>query len=129
MAGTLSSARLKKGLSTRDLAQTSGVALSTLTQLENGSVWGRLQTWRRLAAPVDHVLHLNGDADVAEALRRELDDLRSVTPHIVAHVAHDTGLRVQTVTDLAKTASPSMQTLLAVAAAIEVDIVLEPMAR
>jgi DNA-binding phage protein len=129
MAEALVEARHENELSTRALSQRSGVALSTLTQLENGSIWGRLDTWRRLTAAVGLGLRVHDDPDVAARLRHELDDLKSVSRDIDVYIAHDTGLRPQTVANLAKTTSPSMQTLLAVAAAIEVEVVVVPVVR
>lgn len=115
----LRGARAARGLTVRGLASETGVALSTVTSIEKGSVWGRYRTWVRLADGVGLRVSFNDEEDGLEAMRDLLALVDEPGESIYRNLAGETQLRVATLRDLHRTASPSMETLLAVAASFD----------
>lgn len=109
ITGSLVSAREASDLSLRELSRTTGLALSVLTGLEQGSTWPRVSTVAGVADAVDATVTIEGDRDLAAALSRHVPGrLRSG-----ATAARAAGVRPATLYHLAQPGRPlSMETVL-----------------
>lgn len=93
LVGRLVDAREEAGLSLRQMSRATGVSLSVLTGMEQGSAWPRLSTATAVAGATGRQVCVDGRADVVEAvLARGREARRS--EHKLAMAA---GLRPQTV--------------------------------
>jgi transcriptional regulator with XRE-family HTH domain len=115
LARGLADARWRAGESLRNVATATGVALSTATAVEQGSVWPRWGTLMKLAEHFDARLTRAGETDIPAALVKAIE----VKPGLsVRAVAAELGVRPNTLYELKEvTADPSSATVLALAAA------------
>ena len=113
-------ARDRACLSLRQLSVASGISLSVLTAMEQGSAWPRLATLQTAAGVLGLEVDVDGSPDVVAALLERLRDIPQLT---LRGVAVDAGLRPNTVYDLRTPgASPSMTTILAFSYSVGADV-------
>lgn len=119
-------ARADLGMSLRRLGDAAGVATSGVAALESGSAWPRLKTMRAVAHALGLELHVGGDPDVAGHLVRHV---RRDPRLKMRYVAYGAGVDRNTFRELRDHArSPSMRTILAVAAELHLTVALRPAA-
>jgi len=126
LVGGLSRERRRQGLSLRALATLAGVSLTALTSLESGSSWSRLSTVEAVAAGLQQVLSFRGRRDLIPALL-ELAHEYELPSRALAQEAF---LRANTLSELhLGRTTPSMATVLAIAAALGIATEVEVTAR
>lgn len=107
-------------MSLRRLAVESGHALSVVTGLEQGSAWPRLKTMRDVSDAVDLVLRVAWVSNIEQELLR-----RQKMHGPTSRLAADLGLRRHTISELVRgDRSPSMATVLALAAKMDLPVAL-----
>lgn len=118
LVGQLVEERLARGLSVRAFGAVTGISIATVTGIENGSWWPRWGTLTELFGALDRRLAVRPagdvtaawDADVPVAVHHHIGRQRGLS---FTSVAADLELQPKTVSDLARTASPSAATVLA----------------
>lgn len=120
----LYSRRVASDLTLRELSSRSGVPLSVVAAVEHGSSWHRLETLQVLARALGMSVAVDGVSDVVGRLHAEVKNQR----RSLAWVAGQARLNPGTLYALVRrqTRSPSMATVLAVAAVLGVEVRLEP---
>ena len=119
----LYSRRVAADLTLRELSSASGVPLSVVAALERGSSWHRLETFQVLGRSLGAMVAIDGDDDVVGRLHAEVKHQR----RSLAWVAEEAHLNPGTLYAMVRrqTQSPSMATVLAVAAVLGVEVRLE----
>lgn len=118
--------RAANDLTLRELSSLSGVPLSVVAAVERGSSWHRLATFQALAGSLGLSVVVDGVSDVVGRLDAEAEAQR----RSLAWVAEQARLNPGTLYAMVQrqTRSPSMATVLAIAAVLGLEICLEPVA-